>query len=267
MTKQAVAALTTFHTQIEELAPSLAPADWIRPSACPGWRVRDVFAHLGQGASSILNPMELPEERLPLPENRERQHDIHVDIRRDWSVEEVVEEFTTYGRQRLDMLPGFQEEPLASNDLTIEGLGTYPMHAAANGLAFDHYSHLHNDLTGPAGPLDIALPELTHEQMYPVVQFMMWGLPQMQGPELDAMLLVPTTLALTGPGESTWTITRPQPDGGLVVEESDGGEVTVTSTATDFSRWGTGRAPFWDLVEIEGDPTKAIGFLATLDIV
>lgn len=267
MTKQAVEALNNFHTQIEELAASLTPADWVRPSACPGWRVRDVVAHLGAGASSLLAPVEVPEERLPLPSNREREHDIHVDIRRDWSVEEVLDEFTTYGRQRLNMLPGFQEEPMASNELTIPGLGTYPMHAAANGLAFDHYCHLHHDLLAPVGPLDAVRPTVTHEQMYSVVQFMMWGLPQMQGPELDEMLLVPTTFAFTGPGESTWTVARPDLSGRLVVAEEGGGDVTVTSAATDFALWGTGRAPFWDLVEIDGDRSSVIGFLATLDIV
>ena len=85
--------------------------------------------------------------------------------------------------------------------------------------------------------------------------------------ELDDSLLAPLTLRLTGPGESTWTVTRPDPAGGLVVEEGDGGEVAVTSSAVDFVSWGTSRSPWRDACEIEGDLALAAGFLSTLDII
>ncbi len=267
MTVEGVAALGAFHNRIVEVARTFSDAEWIAPSACPGWRVRDVIAHIGAGARSVIDPLPVPEDRQPLPADREREHDVHVDIRRSWTIAEVMDEFEQFGAERLERLPGLQEEPLASTEIEIPGLGTYPMHAAANGLAFDCFCHLYHDIAAPAGPIQRELPAPTHEEMLPVVQWMMWGLPQMQGPELDDSLLAPITIRLTGPGESEWTVRRPDPAGGLVVESGGGAEVVVASTAVDFVSWGTGRSAWHTACEVEGDMAVAAAFLSTLDIV
>ena len=267
VTIEGVAALGTFHNRIVEVARTFSEEEWMAPSACPGWRVRDVIAHIGAGARSIIDPLPMPEERLPLPANREREHDVHVDIRRSWTVAEVMDEFERFGAERLERLPGLQEEPLASTEIEVPGLGTYPMHAVANGLAFDCFCHLYHDIVQPSGPIQRELAAPTHEEMLPVVQWMMWGLPQMQGPELDDSLLATTTICLTGPGASEWTVRRPDPAGGLVVESGGGGDVVVTSTAVDFVSWGTGRSAWHTACEVEGDMAAATAFLSTLDIV
>ncbi len=269
VTTEAVAALEALHNRIVEVARTFSEPEWIAPSACPGWRVRDVVAHMGAGARSIIDPLRVPEERLPLPLDREREHDLHVDIRRSWTTAEVLDEFEQFSAERLERLPGLQEEPLASTEIEIPGLGTYPMHAAANGMAFDYLCHLYHDIVQPAGPIQRELPAPTHAEMLPVVQWMMWGLPQMQGPELDESLLAPLTIRLTGPGESEWTVRRPDPTGGLTVEAdaSAGAAVVATSSAVDFVSWGTGRSPWHTACEIEGDTAVATAFLSTLNIV
>ncbi|MCY4193928.1 MAG: maleylpyruvate isomerase N-terminal domain-containing protein [bacterium] len=267
MTVEAVAAHEAFHHRILEVARTLTEAEQIAPSACAGWRVRDVVAHIGAGARNLIDPLPVPDERLPLPSVREREHDVHVDIRRSWPMAEVVEELDHYGAERLARLSALQEEPLASAPLEVPGLGTYPMHAAANGLAFDCFCHLYHDIAAPGGPVQRELPAPAHEELYPVVQWMMWGLPQMQGPELDESLIAPITICLTGPGESIWTVRRPDPDGGLVVEEAGGGDAAVTSAAFDFVSWGTARTPWRAACEIDGDAGLASGFLSTLNIV
>ena len=266
MTKHALAAVETLQAQILDTVRTFSETEWIASSACAGWRVRDVIAHLGVGARSIIDPIPLP-EGLPIPENREREHGLPVDLRRDWTVQEVLAEFEKFGAERLTRLPGLQEEPLASTEIEIPGLGTYPMHAVANALAFDYFCHLYHDICAPAGPIERSLPDPTHEVMLPVVEWMMWGLPQMQGPELDDSLVAPLTLRLTGPGERTWTIRRPDPDGGLVVDEGDGGDVVVTSSAVDFVSWGTARSPWSTACTVDGDYAAAASFLSTLDIV
>ncbi|MEM7285851.1 MAG: maleylpyruvate isomerase N-terminal domain-containing protein [Actinomycetota bacterium] len=267
MTKQAVDALTTFQSRIIDVASSLSESEWNAPSASAGWRVRDIISHLAVGARALIDPIPLPDDSVPPPANREREHDMHVALRQSQTSAEVLDEFTTFATQRLERIPGFQEEPLASNEIEIPGLGTYPMHAVANALAFDYYCHLYHDICGPNGPIDRALPEATHEELYPVVQWMMWGLPQMQGPELDESLFAPITLDLTGPGASTWTITRPDPTGGLVVEETDGAEIVVTSPASAFVSWGTHRSSWFHDSTVQGDRAIATAFFATLDIV
>lgn len=267
MTVEAVAALEAYQNKIADVARTLSESEWIAPSACAGWRVRDVVAHIGAGARNLIDPLPVPDERLPLPSNREREHDVHVDIRRSWPIADVLAEFERYGAERLDRLSALQEEPLASAELAIPGLGSYPMHAAANGLAFDCFCHLYHDIAGPAGPINRDLPAPAHEEMLPVVQWMMWGLPQMQGQELDDSLLAPVTIRLTGPGQSDWTVRRPDPSGGLVVEEGGAGDVAVVSAAADFVSWGTGRSPWQNACEVQGDIALATGFLSTLNII
>lgn len=267
VTIEGVAAVEVLHNRIVEVARSLSAAEWIAASACPGWRVRDVIAHIGAGARSVIDPLPVPEERLPLPANREREHDVHVDIRRSWTIAEVMDEFEQFGAQRLKRLPSLQEEPLASTEIDVPGLGSYPMHAVADAVAFDCYCHLYHDIAQPAGPVRRELETPTHEEMVPVVKWMMWGLPQMQGPELDDSLLEPITIRLTGPGEGEWTVRRPDPAGGLVVECGGGAEVAVTSAAVDFVSWGTGRSAWHTACQVDGDMASAAAFLSTLDIV
>lgn len=266
MTARAVAALTTFQERLVDVARSFDQTEWHAASASPGWRVRDVIAHLAVGARALVDPIPLADD-VVLPENRERQHDLHVALRHGWSTDEVLDEFVDFAGQRLERIPAFQDEPLASNEIEIPGLGSYPMHAVANALAFDYYLHLYHDICGPTGPVRRDLPAVTHDEMYPVVQWMMWGLPQMQGPELDDALFAPITLELTGPGASTWTIRRPDPTGGLVVEETGGADIVVTSPATAFASWGTKRSSWHGACTVDGDVVTATAFLATLDIV
>lgn len=267
MTLEGLEALSTFQTRMFETARSFTEAEWQAPSASPGWQVRDIIAHLGIGARSLSDPLPFPDDWVEPPANREREHDMHVALRNGWSTAEVLEEFETFATARLEQAPAFVGEPLASNEIEIPGLGSYPMHAVLNALAFDYYLHLYHDICGPQGPIDRDLPEVTQAEMYPIVQWCMWGLPQMQGPELDEALFAPITLELTGPGASTWTISRPDPVGGLVVEETGGADVVVTSPATDFVSWSTGRTSWYHSCTVKGDKAIATAFFATLDIV
>lgn len=264
---QAVDAHAEFHHQIAEIAATFNDQEWHAPSACAGWRVQDVIAHMAVGARGMFDPLELPATDLVAPDNRERQHDMHVELRHDWSSAQVLDEFITFGEQRIERLRSMQDEPEASEEIALGGLGTYPKHTLANAYAFDYFCHLHHDLGGPHGSIRRNLSEVSHDQIYPGVQWMMWGLPQMQGSELDNALFAPITIELTGPGASTWTVRRPDPAGGLVVEEAGGAEITVTSTATDFFSWGTARTPWQASCSIDGDPTVATAFLSTLNIV
>lgn len=267
MTLEAVSSHETFNARLIEVAMSLDDHEWQARSACAGWRVQDVIAHMAVGARSLFDPIPLPNSHVEPPTNRERQHDMHVELRHDWSPAQVLEEFETYGAKRLERLRELQEEPAASSEIALGELGTYPKHTLANAYAFDYFCHLYHDICGPLGSVERVLPDVSHEEIYPVVQWMIWGLPQMQGPELDASLFAPLTLELTGPGASTWTISRPDPSGGLVVEESSGGDVVVTSSATDFVSWGTARTPWYGACTVEGDPMAATAFLSTLNIV
>lgn len=274
MTKAASVALQLARADIESIITSLTEEEWERPSACAGWRVRDVIAHMAAVAKEAIDPTPLSPDDPPLPENRERQHDIRVDQRRGWTTEQVLDEYRTYTAEFAELIASRQEEPAASRTWHVPGLGTYPMHALANAIVFDAYCHLRIDILKPAGPIDRTLLEPTHELVYPAIQWMMWGLPQMQGPDLAETVTAPITIELTGPGASTWTITRADAESPLVVDEAAGGVVTVVSLAHDFIGWGTKRSDWREHCTLRGNSSaegssacSAEPFLDALNII
>ena len=267
MTTQALDAWTTVRTQLDSMLDSLTDQEWQEPSACPGWRVRDLLAHLGASARAAIDPLPDPPDAPALPDNRERQHDVFVDRRRDWSVDEVVKEYREYGSKLVELVTTLQAEPAASQPFPVPGLGVYPAHSLANAMVFDYYCHLRHDLLAPHGPIERALPAPEHATVHAAVTWMMLGLPQMQGDALDDTITAPITLHLTGPGQSEWTIHRPDPAGGLVVDERGGADVVVTSDAHAFVAWATQRHPWQQDCSIIGDPSVATPLLDALNII
>jgi len=267
MTSTAHAAWMELRTQWDELINSLTPEEWDAPSACAGWSVRDLVAHLGASARGIVDPQPEPADAAPLPEVRERVHDVMVARRSGWTIDEIVEEYRNYGDKLAGAVLSFQSEPLASSPLDLPGLGVYPMHLGANAMVFDYYCHLRHDVIAPGGPISRDLPAPDHRTLYAAIEWMMAGLPQMQGNELDDTVTAPVTFRFTGAGESEWTVSRPEPAGGLVVEEATGGSVVVTSSAHDFVSWGTKRSSWRDHCSIEGPAERAVPLLDALNII
>jgi uncharacterized protein (TIGR03083 family) len=267
MTTQALNAWATVRAQVDTVLDSLTDQEWLAPSACPGWRVRDLIAHLGASARAPIDPLPEPPNAPALPDNRERQHDVMVDRRRDWSVAQVLDEYHTYLPKLVDVVTTLQAEPAASQPFPVPGLGVYPAHSLANAMVFDYHCHLRHDLLGPVGPIERALPGPDHDSVYSAVVWMMLGLPQMQGDALNETVAAPVTLHLTGPGASDWTVHRPDPGGGLVVEERDGGDVVVTSDAHAFIAWGTQRRGWRRDCTIAGDESLATPLLDALNII
>ncbi|MFD3588603.1 hypothetical protein [Streptomyces sp. NPDC058683] len=150
----------------------------------------------------------------------------------------------------------------------MPGLGTYPRHLLANTMAFNVFCHLRNDMLAPDGPLPFTLPEPTDGQAAPAVDFMLAGLPQMQGPELTATVDRPLVLDLTGPGATTVTIhPATGPDELLTVAPGADATTQIHSTALDFIAWATTRKPWRDRCRITGYTSTATPFLDRLDII
>ncbi|MGW7528726.1 maleylpyruvate isomerase family mycothiol-dependent enzyme [Streptomyces sp. NPDC054783] len=266
MTRAGLAAARSSTAQLAEIIPQVNHEQWELPSACQGWRVIDVVAHLAALASEAVDP---PPPDPSLPKNRERYHDLRVDQRRDWTHAEVLDEWRRSTPRQLDLLEAAQEPPSADEPVLVAGLGTYPRHLLANTMAFNVFCHLHNDMLAPDGPLPFTLPEPTDDLVAPAVGFMLAGLPQMQGPELTGTVGRPLVLDLTGPGATTVTILPPTaPDGQLTVAPgADDATTHVHSTALDFIAWATTRKPWRDHCRITGDASAAIPFLDCLNIV
>ena len=265
MTRIGLAAARESTRQLADIVPSVGDDQWELASACAGWRVIDVMAHLGALAYEAVCP---PAPDPTLPKIRERYHDLRVNQRRGWSHAEVIDEWHRYTPLQLDLLEGGQEAPAAMQPVAVPGLGTYPRHLLANTMAFNVFCHLRFDMLAPDGPLPFWVPEPTDDLVSPAVEFMLAGLPQMQGRELDATVSVPLVLELTAPGATTVTVLPADgPTSRLSVAPGSHGETRIQSAAVDFIAWGTTRKPWRAFCEITGDVSTATPFLECLNII
>jgi uncharacterized protein (TIGR03083 family) len=264
MTKAALDAALVSIKQMDDLADRLTDEEWALPSACAGWRVVDVYAHM----AALAHNMVEPPPPMDLPANRERQHDVYVDLRRSMTPAEVVAEWREYTPKLVTAYRAMQEEPLSQEEVTVYVLGTYKKHQFANALAFDTLLHLYADVLKPMGPIDRDIPEPGAEQINSAVEWMMAGLPQMQGTELNDTLSTNITIELTGIGGSTWTVGPGGEGGKLLVRSGDFGDGTVVKSDTyEFTKWGTTRTPWRSAATVEGNEEEVTTFLDKLDII
>jgi len=242
---------------------SLTPPEWAAPSRCAGWRVQDLVAHTGSNWRVLVEP-PTPDPDAPAMTAEQGQEAL-VQARRDWTSEQVLEEWLAYQDGALGVLKAVQAEPAADVPLTLADLGTYPMHQLADAFAFDLYCHLRVDLLAPTGPVQRPVAPITDELLAPGIGWMLAGLPQMC-PPVAAVLDKPLGLVLTGPGGGSWTV---QPGAPLptVVPGLLDPAATVTSAATEFVLWGTKRADWRPTCAVEGDAGYAATVLDALNIV
>jgi uncharacterized protein (TIGR03083 family) len=265
VTDAGVASARLSADQLEKVIPDIDDAQWDSPSSCAGWRNIDVLAHLAALAHEAVEP---PPLEAGLPTIRERYHDLRVNQRRGLSHAEVIHEWRTYTPRQLDLLQTAQDDRKSAERVTVPGLGVYPRHLLANTMAFNVFCHLRYDMVAPDGPLPVTLPPPTDQQVSPAIDFMLAGLPQMQGPELDATVSVPLVLDLTGPGETIVTVHPPQgPGGRLTVTRGVEGSTWIRCTALSFIAWGTKRKPWREFCSVTGDEASAASFLDCLNII
>jgi uncharacterized protein (TIGR03083 family) len=265
MTRDGLLSARTSSAQLDDVIDRVDDADWELPSACAGWRVIDLIAHLAALAHEAVDP---PPPDPAAPAIRERYHDLRVNQRRGWSHGEVIDEWRTYGPRQLELLEEAQDPNRADQPVVVPGLGTYPRHMLANTMAFNVFCHLRNDMLAPDGPLRIEVPAPTDALVAPAVEFMLAGLPQMQGVELSSTVTEPIVLRLTGPGATTVTVhPAAGPGAPLVVRPESHGDTEVVSTALDFVNWSTQRKPWRDLCRITGNRSAAEPFLDRLNII
>jgi uncharacterized protein (TIGR03083 family) len=265
MTEAGLAAAEFCSAQVRDVVLRVRADQWELPSACPGWRAIDVMAHLGALAFEAVHP---PTPDPTWPDDRERYHDMRVDQRRSWTHDEVLAEWRCYTPRQLEVLASAQSPQLANDIVDVTGLGTYPRHLMANMMAFNVLCHLRFDLLGPDGPLPVHVPDPTDDIVAPAVEFMLAGIPQMQGWELGATVRIPLVLDLTGPGAMTVTVMPADRAGRhLTVSPGAHGTTRITSSALDFIAWATTRKSWRSYCSIEGDAGAAVPFLNCLNII
>jgi uncharacterized protein (TIGR03083 family) len=266
MTRAAVEGLRATHDDFLALMATLTADQWLLPSACAGWRVQDVLAHVTSNFKEMVDPTPASPGAIA-PATAEEAMELLVAPRKSWTATELVAEYDRYADTAFATLTAMQDEPVASMSLDVADLGSYPMQLLANAYCFDHYCHLRHDLLAPGGPLADVLPPADDARLRPGIDWMWAGLPQMCR---EAMVVVdrPLTIELTGVGGGSWTLHPATDSGCITIEENgSGGAADVTSNAHDFVSWGTGRSAWRDACSLRGDTDYATRVLDAIDII
>ncbi len=270
MSIDAIEGLKANHADLQIVLARITPEQWDQPSACRGWRVQDVLAHLTSNFKEMVDPSPPASVDGPPPAEAtaEMAMEALVAPRRSWTPDQLLAEYEAYRERAFATLAAMQEEPLASSPLPVGDLGTYQMHQLADAYCFDHYCHLRHDLLAPGGPLMIDIPDVDDRRLRPGIGWMWAGLPQMC---TAAMRIVDRPLAvnLTGPGGGSWTLVPADESGFISVTEGadSGAAATVTSTAHDFVSWGTKRSPWRQACTLAGDDRYAALVFDAIDII
>ncbi len=265
MSELAVEGFRAEREAILSVAKDLSADEWMMPSACAGWTVRDVMGHMACTLHGVIDPAFLPD----MAGGTESSMEPAVAERRSWPIEQVIDEYETYSGQAADLFESVQAAPLSETMLPMGDLGTHPMSILPSTFLFDGYTHLRNDMLTPNGSVDRPQPPRDEKRLRPTMDWMLAGLPWMCADALDGVVDRPLALSLEGPGGGTWTIAPGGEDGRVVVSESTNGDVvaTVHSTDHDFVIWGTRRAPWRSMVKIEGDEDYAARVLDAIKII
>jgi hypothetical protein len=147
MSQSGLEAVRLAVTEVKDVIGSLTAEEWAMRSGCDAWTVKDLVAHMSSNYKEICEPSPAPDEPVNLP--AERLMDMLVEPRKDWTNEQVRDEYLAYCDGAVAGLAALQDEPLASTPVPLADLGTYAMHLYADAFAFDHYCHLRVDLLQP----------------------------------------------------------------------------------------------------------------------
>jgi hypothetical protein len=74
---------------------TLSAEEWVTPSGCAGWTVKDVVAHMGGGYHGPFQPSWI--RRVATASEAEQQAEHDVSARRSWPSTAVVAEFDVWG--------------------------------------------------------------------------------------------------------------------------------------------------------------------------
>jgi uncharacterized protein (TIGR03083 family) len=239
MTNAAIDALHADREALLQICAGLSDADWKADSGCPGWSVQDLVTHLGTLYWMVVDPSTLPDAG---GQPTEVAQEIHVDARRAWSAEQVVEDYRSVSTAAVRLLAELQAQDF---EVPLGDLGTYHVSLLPSAFVFDHYTHIRADLFPPRGPLAGPAPGAGEAQLGVAVDWIDAALPQQNRAVLQQ---------LDGSGAVMLDVTGSK---GRTIEVGSGPVVaTVTGPAPALIRWVTQRGSWDELgVVAAGDET------------
>jgi uncharacterized protein (TIGR03083 family) len=154
-------------SSFEEVCAQLEPGDWLRPTDCPGWTVRDQLAHICGVEASLLgrptpgDPVQAPHVRNEMGAINERE----VLARRNRSIEELLDELRDVTAERGKILASWTDEEWNEDAQGV--LGVAPRTRIIGARVIDVFTH-EQDIrvaTGRAGHLGGDVARFVYGQM------------------------------------------------------------------------------------------------------
>lgn len=151
------------------LAPEIAPEDWSRPTDCPGWTVKDVYAHI-VGTESMLLGRPSPEVDVPggldhVRNDMGRINEAWVQAYRDRTGFDVVSDLAEVVTERRAALALQDQFDFDQPSWTPAGDDTYGRFMRIR--VFDQWFHEQDvrEAIGQPGHLEGIAPELVLEEI------------------------------------------------------------------------------------------------------
>lgn len=261
MTMKAIEALTAERQRAVAMMKSLTADEWQSASGCTGWRVQDVFCHMGSVFHSIADPSSI---EAGTSSDVEVNAEVPVQSRASWSTDQVIAEYEEWSEKGVGALSFMNSPEMADTVIPLANLGAHPMHLLANAIVFDHYCHLRHDV-GHAIARSADLPR-DPDALSATLEWMLAGLPQMCSDALAAAPQQGVNLVFEGPAAGSW-IVAPGESLWTVTAGRDEALPCAISTIHDFISWGTKRAPWSRSVRWEGDDSRAGAVLDAINII
>lgn len=147
----------------------LDESDWLKPSPCPGWRLKDVMSHLVGIEEILLEPVASltfsTEEKPWLKNDFGRFNEVAVDLRRERPGAEILDEFVDIVEKR--NVAWTQDARSPEEEVFFAPMGTVALGNLLWRRVFDVWAH-NQDLRmtlGLSGDLDGKAAALVYRQV------------------------------------------------------------------------------------------------------
>jgi uncharacterized protein (TIGR03083 family) len=265
-----VDALESTWSSMRSVCDELTPEEWLLPTECPGWTVRDQVAHVAALEHKLLGrpepPYELPKD-LPYVRNdfgvvTERG----VQARRSMSIDELLAEFDEVTGERLAYLRSAPLDPAALVPSVMGG--ETPLLRMLTVRVFDCWTHEQDVRRAVGRPGDLDGPGAAVSRDW-IVQSLPYAVAKRAGAvpgstvsfDVDGPLTVNATVAV---GEDGRGVLR---DAAASPPALAGPTAHLATDWETFARLAAGRIePLHATVAIDGDRELAERVLAALAV-
>lgn len=249
---------------LDDLCSTLTPEEWATETECPGWSVQDNLSHIIGTESMILgrpapehDPGDKPWVRNPIGAGNE----IHVDYRRSWPPEKVLDEYREVTGERIKAVQALDDAGLAAESWTPIGQGTVADLLAIRTMDIWVHEQDIRRAIGRPGSLDGPVAEHAFDRHATALPFVV-------GKKVSPPEGTMVVFEVTGPAGGTVAVGTDGKRASRLDAAPDDPTVRLSMDLETFNRLCTGRGDPADVgknVSIEGDEELGRRIVASMN--